>query len=391
MIQPLTKLAFDAKRAAQNRTGLGNYSRFVLEGLCTFFPERTYQLYVPSREKARLLGTLEHRPCVSLEFPKGSIWKRLPSLWRVFGMSRQIAHDAPQIFHGLSNELPVGIEQIPNLRTIVTLHDLIFMRYPEFYPAIDRKIYTHKFRSACRRADCVIAVSECTKRDAISFFGIPEEKIQVLYQGCDEQFRQQASPDQKREVRSKYQLPDRYLLYVGSIESRKNLMRAVEALAGMRHELPLVAVGKHTPYADRVMYRARELGVAGRVLMLHNVAFADLPALYQMAEVFLYPSYFEGFGIPILEALCSRTPVVAATGSCLEEAGGPHSIYVSPAEAREWAVAIDQILSYGPLRKEMTERGIEYAARFRIKLLTRKMMNLYEEVCNQEPLISPKG
>ncbi|MGI6218272.1 MAG: glycosyltransferase family 4 protein [Bacteroidaceae bacterium] len=376
-------LAFDAKRAAQNRTGLGNYSRFVLEGLCTSFPDRTYQLYVPSREKARLLGSLEGKNCVELDFPEGSVWQKFPSLWRVFGMSRQIARRVPQLFHGLSNELPVGIERIPGLRTVVTLHDLIFMRYPEFYPRIDRKIYEYKFRSACRRADCVVAVSECTKRDLISFFGVEEEKIQVLYQGCDEQFRQLASSAQKYEVRSKYRLPERFLLYVGSIESRKNLLRLVEALAGMRYNLPLVAVGKRTSYADKVLYRARELGVANRLLMLHNVAFSDLPALYQMAEVFLYPSYFEGFGIPILEALCSRTPVVAATGSCLEEAGGPHSIYVSPSEAREWSVAIDQVLNYAPLRKEMTERGFEYAARFRSEHLARQMMTLYENICNK--------
>ena len=157
MNQPVMKLAFDAKRAAQNRTGLGNYSRFVLEGLCSAFPDRAYELYVPSREKARLLGALEEKPCVSLRFPQGGVWRRCPSLWRVFGMSGQIARDVPQVFHGLSNELPVGIERIRGLRTVVTLHDLIFLRYPEFYPAVDRRIYALKFRSACRRADCVVA------------------------------------------------------------------------------------------------------------------------------------------------------------------------------------------------------------------------------------------
>lgn len=380
MDRSMLTLAFDAKRAAQNRTGLGNYSRFVLEGLCRSFPECTYRLYVPDQRKTCLLGLLGQQSCVEMEFPQGALWKRFPSFWRVWGMSRQIARCVPQVFHGLSNELPVGIEHIPGMRTVVTLHDLIFLRFPGFYPAIDRMIYAHKFRSACQRADCVIAVSECTKRDAISFFGLPEEKIRVLYQGCDEQFRQLVYSDRKREVRLKYQLPNRYLLYVGSIESRKNLMRAVEALAGMHNELPLVAVGKYTPYAGRVMSRARELGVAGRVIMLHGVAFADLPALYQMADVFLYPSYFEGFGIPVLEALCSRTPVVAATGSCLEEAGGPCSIYVSPDDARGWAVAIDQILDYAPLRKEMANRGVEYAARFHPELLAQQMMALYESI-----------
>ncbi len=374
------KIAFDAKRAAQNRTGLGNYSRFVLEGLTTRFPENEYLLYTPSREKARLLGSLEKKPCCSLHFPENGIWKSLPSWWRVYGMKQPLRQDKPQIYHGLSNELPVGIERVEGLKTVVTLHDLIFLRYPNFYPLIDRKIYAHKFRSACRRADRVVAVSECTKRDLISFFGTPEEKISVLYQGCDEQFRLPATSALKQEARLKYDLPDRYLLYVGSIESRKNLKCVVEALAGMRNPMPLVAVGKHTPYADEVWRAARKLGVADRIRMLHNAEFRHFPALYQMAEAFLYPSYFEGFGIPLLEALCCRTPVLAATGSCLEEAGGPHSIYIHPDRPREWAQAIDQVLECAPLRKEMVQQGMDYAERFRPERLAEEMMDLYREV-----------
>ncbi len=375
------KIAFDAKRAAQNRTGLGNYSRFVLEGLSHFFAKNEYILYIPNRKKTKLLGLLNRASNCRIEFPTGFFWKRVPSLWRVCGMTQPLRKDKPEIYHGLSNELPLKIQAIKGLKTIVTIHDLIFLRYPEFYPLIDRTIYHKKFLSACQRADSIIAVSECTKRDIMRFFGIPEKKIKVIYQGCDKSFRETASDRLKEETRRIYHLPDEYVLYVGSIESRKNLIRIVEALSKTKNQLPLVAVGKYTPYVDEVVQKADELGVSGRLILLHRVEFIHLPALYQMSSLFVYPSYFEGFGIPILEALCSKVPVIGATGSCLEEAGGPDSIYINPDDADELAFSMDRILNGDEaLKRHMIEKGIQYAARFKPDILANELMTHYQSL-----------
>ena len=212
---------------------------------------------------------------------------------------------------------------------------------------------------------------------------LPEEKIKVVYQGCDESFHHIASDSFKEEARKLYQLPDNYLLYVGSIESRKNLKLIVEAMTSTKCTLPLIAIGKHTPYADEVQQYIQEHGLTERVKMLHNVSFKYFQAIYQMASVFIYPSFFEGFGIPILEALYSQVPVIAATGSCLEEAGGPDSIYVDPKDAKAMATAIDEVTENEKLRQQMIANGVEYAKNFEQEPLTKQMMELYQSLLDK--------
>ncbi|MFA6873475.1 MAG: glycosyltransferase family 1 protein [Bacteroidaceae bacterium] len=379
MTVPL-KIAFDAKRAAQNRTGLGNYSRFVIEGLSTYYPENEYQLYAPNPNKSKLCKELAERSNCDLLFPDSTCWQKLPSLWRIGGIKSQLEREKPTLFHGLSNELPLTIKKIKGLRKVVTIHDLIFLRYPQFYKTIDRAIYTYKFRKACENADAIVAVSECTKRDIIHFFNIPAEKITVIYQGCDSSFYTKATEEQKKEAQKKYQLPEKYLLYVGSIETRKNLKLIVEALKKTRSDLPLIAIGKHTPYADEVQEYANKNGISERLKMLHGVEFRYFPSIYQEASLFIYPSLFEGFGIPLLEALCSKTPVIGATGSCLEEAGGPDSIYVSPNNATELAEGIDKVLENPMLANKMIEKGSIYATRFNPEQLAKEMNQLYQSI-----------
>ena len=371
-------IGFDAKRACQNRTGLGNYSRFVLSGLCRWAPRLRLQLYAPNPQKTQALDGLDREPSISMRFPKTLWGKCLRSLWRVWGMTRDLETDGVQLYHGLSNELPLNIHKAKSIKTIVTIHDLIFLRYPQYYKPVSRWIYHYKFRRACKIADRIIAVSECTKRDIMRFFGTPEEKIEVIYQGCDEQFRQQATEEQKAAIRERYQLPERYILYVGSIEERKNLMLLAQALPLLTDkDIQVIAVGRRTKYADRVQAFIQAQGLTSRFRMLSGVPFSDLPALYQLATLFVYPSYFEGFGIPLLEALCSGTPVIGCTGSCLEEAGGPSSLYVSPDDSAALADAIQRILTDEDLRTKMIADGHCYAQRFDAEKLTMQMLHLY--------------
>ena len=191
--------------------------------------------------------------------------------------------------------------------------------------------------------------------------------------------------EERTAVTSKLNLPKRYILNVGSIEERKNVMLAVEALPMITDsEVALLIVGRHTPYALSVMQRARALGVEKRVVMRHDIAFAELPAVYQGAEAFVYPSRFEGFGIPILEALCSQVPVVAATGSCLEEAGGEGSLYVDADDSQALAKCINNILGNEHLRREMVEKGLHHAAGFSAETQTRQLIDLYQQILQQK-------
>ena len=161
------RIGFDGKRAVQNFTGLGNYSRYVADILCHFYPENDYVLYAPKKRENKRMNLLtgQYRQ-LTLAYPATSFWKKLSSLWRVWGITSQLEKEGIELFHGLSNELPLNIHK-SRIKSIVTIHDLIFLRYPQYYQSIDRKIYTYKFRKACENADKIIAISECTKRDII--------------------------------------------------------------------------------------------------------------------------------------------------------------------------------------------------------------------------------
>lgn len=185
----------------------------------------------------------------------------------------------------------------------------------------------------------------------------------------------------KQEVREKYSLPEHYILNVGSIEERKNVLLAVKSLLRLPEEMHLVILGRRTAYTDRIDEFIHAHHLEERVKILNGVPFADLPAIYQQAKVFVYPSRFEGFGIPIIEAIYSGIPVVAATGSCLEEAGGPASIYVHPNDVEGMAEALKQVSGNQIVRARMIKEGKNYVRRFSEEEQARQLMRIYSELC----------
>ncbi|PSK89056.1 glycosyltransferase family 4 protein [Taibaiella chishuiensis] len=372
----MMKIGFDAKRAFLNYTGLGNYSRSVITSLHHYFPEQEYFLYTPKTvQNARTAG-LQAGANLHIRQPAIPILK---SLWRSRLVVPRLQQDGLDLYHGLSHELPLGLQKT-GIRSVVTIHDLIFLRYPQYYKLADRKIYEAKFRHACNNADRIVAISEQTRNDICNYFGTPAGKIKVVYQSCDPAFTQTATAVQLQQVKAKYQLPETYLLSVGTIEARKNLLLVIRALALLQKPLKLVVIGKGTAYLDQVKTEIARLQLTDRVLFLEQVPFADLPALYQLAHIFLYPSEFEGFGIPILEALYSGAPVIAATGSCLEEAGGPDSVYVHPQDEQGLATAIDNITNNSEQRGQMITAGKKYAALFTERRQAEQLMAIYREL-----------
>ncbi len=387
------RIGFDAKRAAQNRTGLGNYSRFIIRILSERHPDNTYCLYTPKPRRIPYLKEVptlsQLKPC----FPPKGIWSRLRSLWRVWGITKDIRQDGIDLFHGLSNELPLNIgtpeerEQRfgeKRCKYIVTVHDLIFLHTPQYYHWIDRQIYNYKFRKACEHADRIIAVSEYTKQEIMGYYHIPEQKIDVVYQGCDPVFAQDIAPQKKEEVKAKYALPDEFVLYVGSIEERKNLMLVAKAMCAMQRlkgeGIHVVAVGRRTPYVDTIQAYLKEQGIEHLFHFHHQVPYEDLPAFYKLARAFVYPSRIEGFGIPLLEAITSGVPAIGCTGSCLEEAGGPHSLYVAPDDAESMAETIMRVCTDEELRLEMIAKGKEYAQNFSDEKLCQAVLDIYNKV-----------
>ncbi len=373
------RIGFDAKKLVSNFTGIGNYSRGVVNALSTYFPKNNYLLFAPVPGNNRVMQGLTASSAISVVCPSKLYGGRLGrEWWRRYGIVSSISGNQIDLFHGLSNELPWGIKQA-GCKTVVTIHDLIFLRHPETYSWADRNLLTWKTKYACQQADCIIACSQQTADDLVTFYHLPEEKIRVVYQSCSTIFSQAVDGMQIQALRARYHLPDKYLLCVGTIEERKNQVILLHALARLPHH-HLVLVGKRTAYQDKVERTITELGLEGRVHILNGIPTNELPALYQGCSLFLYLSWYEGFGIPVLEAMNSRVPIIAATGSCLEEVGGEACLYCSPHDSEHLATLITHLEQSSDEVNRRVELGGLRTRLFTSDAVARNLMNVYEEV-----------
>ncbi len=359
------RIGFDAKRVVRNATGLGSYGRTLVNDLirkCEAGADMQLFLYAPDEGRADLRGQIIDSPHASFVYPKhgGSLGK---ALWRMKGITRDLVRDGINVYHGLSGELPIGLRRA-GIRGVVTIHDLIFMRHPEYYNWIDTKIYAWKFFKTLREAERIIAISECTKRDIVELGNVSPDKIDVVYQSCNPRFTSVCSEQETQRVSRKFALPRRYILQVGSIERRKNAMLPLKALSALPDDVSLVLVGKRTPYTHDLEQYAQANGIADRLYIYNNVGDEDLAAVYALAEVFVYASRYEGFGIPIIEAIGSGLPVVACTGSCLEEAGGADCLYVAPDDVSGMAAAVRSQLVGAVGREQRIAASQAYIKRF---------------------------
>ena len=383
--QACMRIGFDAKRVFANYTGLGNYGRFVINVLSTYYPQHEYWLYSPKATRHPETESLLERENVKVGMPSPFLRRmRLGSWWRSVSLGRVAGSNQNQLLHGLSNELPMGSTK--GLKKIVTIHDLLFIRYPQLYNLVDVAIYKKKFSWACRKADRVIAVSQQTATDLIDFLGVPAGKIDVVYQGCHQSFRQEYDSYVLDRVSTKYKLPSDFMLNVGTIEERKNALLIVKAMASLKKEttvMPLVIVGKPTAYKEEIVKYARRHKLLDQIYFLHDVSFEDLPKIYQLSKLFVYPSIFEGFGIPILEALNSKVPVISSKGSCFSEAGGPNSIYVNPTNAEELADAIMRVINNATMATKMVIDGVGHSMAFEEEKIAQNLMAVYEKTLRQ--------
>ncbi len=368
-------IGFDAKRFFHNRTGLGNYSRDLVRILAHYFPQNKYVLYNPKPKKIDRIP-LDGKTIVE-KLPNKGIYNLFPFLWRGWKVTEDFKKEEITIFHGLSGELPYGISST-GVKTVVTIHDLIFIRFPELYTYFDRKVHFQKMKYAAINADVVIAISEQTKRDIIDFLGISGDKVKVIYQGCASVFKESIEMEVLKKVANEYHLPSSFILNVGTIESRKNILSVIKVMKDV--PVPLVIIGKKTSYYTTLSTYIAQHNLSDKVIFLENVTLADLAAIYRLATVFVYPSLFEGFGIPIIEALYSKVSVITSTGSCFSEAGGEDSIYVTPNDEQQMKDAILSVLNDGVKREQMITKGLEYAQRFNDEQIAEDYMGVYKSL-----------
>lgn len=378
-------IGFDAKRIVRNRTGLGAYGRTLVNDLTDRNQGQwDLRLYAPDQGADDLRQQIRLTEDTRFVYPEGTPNRLRRDFWRMKGIVGQLKKDGVDLYHGLTGELPCGLAKA-GIKGVVTIHDLIFMRHPEYYHWIDTQIYQWKFRVACKEAQRIIAISECTKRDIMELGGVDEDRIDVVYQSCNPRYSQPLSHDRLQATADAYRLPKRFMLSVGTIEQRKNLMLAMNALALLPEDIHLVAVGRQTAYAGQVAREARKKGLSGRLHLLSGISDTHLQAIYQMAEVFVYPSRYEGFGIPVIEAIFSGLPVVACSGSCLEEAGGPHNLYVAPDDTEGMAQAVRLMMKGAPGREQRIAGSLEYVQRFRGTDTAAEVAGIYEKTLRDDP------
>lgn len=381
-------IGFDAKRAFHNNTGLGNYSRTLIESLAVAYPQHEYYLLNPKPSKKY---SFQHQNIHEI-LPCGFRNNLLPSFWRSKWVIDDLLKLKIDLYHGLSHEIPIGIAQ-SKIKSVVTIHDLIYKRFPQQFNPADVKIYDYKFQYACNNADHIIAISEQTKNDIINFFKIAENKISVCYQSCDSKYKASIPASEKEKIKADLQLPQQYFLYVGSVIERKNLLGICKALLFLKHQgitIPLVVIGTGKHYKKKVDLFLKENKLTEQVIFLSEKDYAIniqsfsngnyFPAIYQSAIALIYPSISEGFGIPVLEALWSKTPVITSNISCLPEAGGPDSIYIDPYAEKEIAYAMQAILDNNELRLSVTEKGFAYAQQFTQEKCAAAVMDVYTKI-----------
>lgn len=363
-------IGIDASRAtAVRRTGTENYSLHLIRELLALEEAHCFRLYF---NQAPFPGLL----------PEGAEQRVIgfPRLWTHFRLSAEMLTHPPDLLFVPSHVLPL----IHPRRSVVTIHDLGYHYYPEAHTVFQNIYLRWSTRYNARAATCVVADSEATKRDLIHYYRIPEERIRVVYPGRDESLVPIVEPGAQARMRARYGLSDSYLLYVGTLHPRKNLVRLVQAFAiflrsSLSPNLQLVLAGQKGWLYDEVLTQVRKLGLTERVVLTGYVPDADLPVLLSGALAFVFPSLYEGFGLPMLEAMACETPVVCSNVSSLPEVAGEAALLVDPLDTESLVNAIGQIVTDEGLRRTLVERGLRQMQYFSWGRCAREILQILED------------
>ncbi len=372
-----TQIGIDYTSAIHQSAGIGRYTRELVQALAAEWPAAQYRLFVANARRAALPSlpgqNFSWQPTRLSERWLARLWYRLQLPLAINRWTGPL-----HLFHAPDFFLP---PVDASTRTIVTVHDLSFVRHPEsVMPGMSHHLNTWVPRSV-QRANHVIAVSEATRQDLIELYRTPPDKISVLYHGVTPEFAPVTSAARLNEVRQKYNLGQNpFILSVGTLQPRKNYQRLVRALAQLEADLSLVIVGGRGWQVEPLLAEIEQRKLAARVHLPGFVADADLPALYSAAALFVYPSLYEGFGLPALEAMACGTPVIATNRSALPEVVGNAGLLIDPYNVDELAAAINRLLRDADLRAQLAAAGRARAAQFTWPAMARQLVELYRQI-----------
>lgn len=381
---PTVRIAIDYTSALNQRAGIGRFTRQLVDALLEQDRRHDYLLLGPRRSRfspspaALSQARLARWPLT--EWGMTVLWHRLG-----LRIPAEAFAGPFDLFHGPDFVLP----PMRCRRSILTVHDLSFLVYPEHAVPTLARYLRRVVPPSVARASLVVADSESTRHDLIRHLGAPPDKVAVVWGGVDPSFRPITDQVTLARVRQRYQAEPPFVLSVGTLEPRKNYGRLLEAFAALRRELSqpirlLIAGGKGWLYDD-IFRQQRSLGLDEAVAFLGFVPEDDLPALISLAQVFVYPSLYEGFGLPVLEAMACGAPVIAANTSALPEVAQGAALLVDPSDVAALAGAMRRVLEDEGLRQELSERGQERAATFTWERAAAQMLTLYQKVLEAAP------
>ncbi len=370
-------IGIDASRStAGRRTGTENYSLYLIRELLASTTGHRFRLYFNQAPPPGLFpDKTEHRV-----FPFTRLWTHLRLSWEMF-------RHAPDLLFVPSHVLPLVHPRC----SVVTVHDLGYLYYPEAHTLSQNAYLRWSTRFNARSAAAILADSEATRQDLVRHCQISEEKISVVYPGRDETLTQISDPATVAGVRARYGLNESYLLYVGTLHPRKNLVRLVQAfnmivqspVSGFQSpisNLQLVLAGQKGWLYDELLSKVRRLGLADRVLLTGYVPRDDLAALLSGARAFVYPSLYEGFGLPVLEAMACGTPVICSNVSSLPEVAGDAALLVDPLDIEVLAQALHDVITDDGLGRELVARGYRQIERFSWRRCAQETLQVFDKI-----------
>ncbi len=370
------RIGIDYTAAVRQGAGIGRYTRELVRSLAELDRDHDYVLFAAaSGQRLADVGwppNFQMRSAPLSDRALAILWHRLRlPLWV------ELATGPVDIFQSPDFVLP----PVRRARTLVTVHDLSFIRYPQCADANLRAYLNKVVPRSVQRADLVLTDSQSTKDDLVELLGVELSKIEVVYPGVEERFRPIEDQALLEEVRKRYSLPPRFILGLGTLQPRKNFTRLIEAFADLRFaicDLHLVIAGGKGWLYEEIFATVERLGLEEKVVFPGFVADEHLPALYNLADLFVFPSLYEGFGLPPLEALACGTPVITSDASSLPEVVGQAGLMVKATDVEALAQAMRQVLEDDALQEEMIARGLEQAKKFTWEKAAAKLLNLYE-------------
>ncbi len=369
----------DVAAAVHGRAGLGRYAESLARALVAKDPGR-YAFFFNRGGDVHPLDGLKGIPVRSIRAGYKP-WRMAVWLGQVAALGFDRLLPDAELYHA-TEHLLMPLRHVP---TVLTVHDLIFHLFPQHHKRLNYWYLNAAMPLYCRRANAIVAVSQATKRDLVRIYGLDPAKITVVHEAAAPHFAP-ALPAQVAQARARYGLPDRYLLHVGTIEPRKNLNRLLEAVHRLREageDARLVVVGSKGWLYQGFFQRLEELDLRDTVQLPGYVSDTDLPAVYSGASLVVMPSLYEGFGLPVLEAMSCGTPVVCSNVSSLPEIGGDAARYFDPTDVPAMTEAILSVWRDGALQEAMRQRGLARAAQFSWARAAEETVAVYEAVSSQ--------